>query len=86
MWDLMRIVDWVISRPDADASRTLLVGNSGGGMATLHAAACGERTAAAGVSDAYEQRFGDGGHRFYADLMWPWIESHIGGASEQANK
>lgn len=30
--------------------------------------------AAAGVPDAFEQRYGEGGHRFYSDLMWPFIE------------
>ena len=25
----------------------------------------------------YAHRWGDGGHRFYADLMWPFIERHM---------
>jgi len=148
VWDLMRIVDWTSELPEADASRILMVGNSGGGMATLHTAACDERVsaaapcgaynnyvsprgtlrhcpcnaipgilefgeywdvaglvaprpmltvngrydglhpvdevdvavsrlqeiyAAAGVPKRYEHRYGEGGHRFYADIMWPWV-------------
>jgi hypothetical protein len=33
--------------------------------------------AAAGVPDRFVHRWGDGGHRFYEDLMWPFIESAI---------
>lgn len=29
---------------------------------------------AAGVPDRFSHRWGDGGHRFYEDLMWPFIE------------
>lgn len=32
---------------------------------------------AAGAEDCYEHRFGRGGHRFYGDLMWPWIEGTL---------
>lgn len=28
---------------------------------------------AAGAESRYEHRYGDGGHRFFASLMWPWI-------------
>ena len=35
---------------------------------------------AAGAAQMYEHRYGEGGHRFYSDLMWPWIESNIGDA------
>jgi hypothetical protein len=30
---------------------------------------------AAGADGRYEHRFGRGGHRFYSDLMWPWINA-----------
>lgn len=148
-WDLMRLLDWALARPDVDETRVLMLGNSGGGMATLHAAACDERVTtavpccsynnyvsflgtlrhcpcnaipgilqfgefwdvaglvaprhlltvngredpahpveevdhaaerlsriyrAAGVPDRYEHRYGEGGHRFFSDVMWPWIE------------
>lgn len=32
---------------------------------------------AAGVPDRFEHRWGPEGHRFYADLMWPWIEDAL---------
>ena len=32
--------------------------------------------AAAGAEGRYEHRYGEAGHRFYADIMWPWIEAH----------
>jgi hypothetical protein len=151
-WDLMRIIDWAITRPDVDGDRILMLGNSGGGMATAHTAACDDRISvavpccaynnymsfegtlrhcpcnaipgifrfgefwdvagliaprplltvngltdslhpvsevnaavsrlreiytASGAPERYEHRYGDGGHRFYSDLMWPWIEAHI---------
>ena len=152
VWDLMRIIDWMVTRPDVDPGKVVLLGNSGGGMATLHTAACDERIqvavpccaynnyvsfagtlrhcpcnaipgilrfgeywdvaglvaprplltvngaqdalhpveevdaavarlkgiyAAAGAPTAYEHRYGEGGHRFYSTIMWPWIEERI---------
>lgn len=153
VWDMKRILDWVLDRSDVDPSRVLMVGNSGGGMATAHTAACEERITvavpccaynnyisfsgtirhcpcnavpgmmsfgefwdvaglraplplltvngsedalhpieevdaaaerlariyeAAGAAGNYEHRYGSGGHRFYADLMWPWILERLG--------
>lgn len=152
VWDLMRILDWALALREVDPDRVLMVGNSGGGMATLHTAACDERVKVAvpccaynnyisprgglrhcpcnavpgmlefgeywdvagliaprflltvngredplhpvcevdqavsrlksiyqtaGVPDHYEHRYGVGGHRFFAGLMWPWIERAI---------
>ena len=149
VWDMMRLIDWALQRDDVDPSVVLMVGNSGGGMVTAHAAAADPRIniavpccaynnyfnddhimrhcpcnlipaittfgeywdvagltaprhmltvngnadklhpvdevqraadrlsaiyAAAGAPDRYAHRFGEGGHRFYSDLMWPWIE------------
>lgn len=28
----------------------------------------------AGVPDRFEHHYGAGGHRFYSDLMWPFIQ------------
>jgi hypothetical protein len=33
---------------------------------------------AAGSATHYEHRYGRGGHRFYADEMWPWISEKLG--------
>ncbi len=152
VWDLERVIDWAVERPEVDASRIVMTGNSGGGMATSYAAACDTRITAAvpscsfatyvgqngiahhcdcntvpgiyrfgefsdvagltaprhllivngredtlfppgeveravegvraiyqtaGVPERFEHRWGDEGHRFYAGLMWPWIEEAL---------
>ncbi len=43
LWDLERLTDWAVSQPEIDGSMILMMGNSGGGVATLYAAACDER-------------------------------------------
>ncbi len=43
VWDLMRLIDWARALPEVADGGVLMLGNSGGGMATLHAAACDER-------------------------------------------
>ena len=150
VWDLERVIDWAIEQPEIDASRILMTGNSGGGMATTYAAACDTRVTvavpscsfstyvgehglahhcdcnvvpgiyrfgefcdvagltaprhllivngredplfpadeverpvagvreiyrAAGVPERFEHAWGPEGHRFYAKIMWPWIEA-----------
>jgi dienelactone hydrolase len=47
VWDLMRALDWLATRPEADMSRVGLTGASGGGLATLWEFAADERIAAA---------------------------------------
>jgi len=39
----------------------------------------GEIFAAAGVPERFEHRWGNEGHRFYSDLMWPFIEEALKG-------
>ena len=34
---------------------------------------------AAGRRDRYEHRFGEGGHRFFSALIWPWVENAMSG-------
>ena len=159
VWDLMRILDWALTLPEVDPERVLMTGNSGGGMATLHTAACDERITvavpccaynnyvsfrgtlrhcpcnaipgllnfgeywdvagliaprplltingredpahpteevnhavsrlqaiyqAAGAPDRYQHRYGEAGHRFYKDLMWPWIEESMAASRPQS--
>ena len=43
VWDSMRAVDYLIGRPDVDASRLGITGNSGGGLNTLYTAALDNR-------------------------------------------
>lgn len=148
VWDLQRLIDWAAAQPDIDTSRVLMMGNSGGGVATIYAAACDERITdavascsfctyvstagaihhcdcnavpgilrfgdffdvagliaprrllvvhgredplfataeveramaglrriydAAGVPETLAHAWGPGGHRFYSDLMWPFV-------------
>lgn len=39
VWDIMRLIDYAETRPDIDTSRIAVTGNSGGGTASLFAAA-----------------------------------------------
>ena len=148
VWDMQRLIDWAGTLPEVDAGRILMMGNSGGGMVTIYAAACDPRITiavpscsfstlvgidgnvhhcdcntvpgilefgefhdvagliaprhlltvngrcdplhstdevdraveslsriydAAGAPDRYEHKYGDAGHRFYKDLMWPFV-------------
>jgi len=150
VWDMQRFLDWALALPEVDARHVLMMGNSGGGMVTLYAAACEpritvavascsfatltspagyiyhcdcnmvpgllelgdlpdvagliaprylltvngrkdvlhaaedvERAAArvrtiyeaAGVPTHFEHRWGEQGHRFYSDLMWPFVDA-----------
>jgi hypothetical protein len=43
VWDIGRLIDYAGLRPEIDASRVMITGNSGGGTVSLFAAACDER-------------------------------------------
>jgi len=148
VWDMSRLLDWALELPDVDRRTVLMMGNSGGGMVTIYAAACDRRITiavpscsftriaspegrifhcdcntvpgilrfgdlydvaglvaprfvlavngrkdslheataiedaarrakasyeAAGVPERFEHRWGDEGHRFYKELMWPFV-------------
>ena len=47
VWDMIRSIDYLISRPEVDPERIAVTGNSGGGMATAYLAAMDTRLAAA---------------------------------------
>jgi hypothetical protein len=49
-WDLMRLIDYIATRPDCDVSRLGCAGLSGGGLQTLWLAALDERVKCAVVS------------------------------------
>lgn len=46
-WDAMRAIDYLAARPDVDANRIAMAGNSGGGMETLQFACFDDRIKAA---------------------------------------
>jgi len=150
VWDVMRLIDWAQSLPEIDTSTILVMGNSGGGVITMFAAAADPRITIAvpscsfctlvgetgiihhcdcnavpgvlrfgeiwdvlgliaprhlcivngkkdtlfplsevdraaeqvkrlytiaSVPDRAEHHYGPEGHRFYANLMWPFIEN-----------
>jgi dienelactone hydrolase len=50
IWDLMRLVDYIETRPDCDPRRIGCAGLSGGGLQTLWLSALDERIRCAGVS------------------------------------
>ncbi len=58
VYDVMRTIDWIESRPDLDSKRVGCLGCSGGGMATLFAAALDTRIRASLVS-SYLNTFRD---------------------------
>ena len=43
VWDIGRLIDFAATRPDVDAGRVVITGNSGGGTISVFAAACDER-------------------------------------------
>jgi dienelactone hydrolase len=53
VWDMSRLLDWGLALPGIDARRTLIMGNSGGGVVSLFAAACDPRFAVSVSSCAY---------------------------------
>jgi dienelactone hydrolase len=58
VWDVMRTIDYLATRPEADVSRIATMGVSGGGTTSLFAAALDERIKV-GVVSAYFNTFRD---------------------------
>ena len=58
VWDVMRSIDYLATRPEVDVKRVATLGASGGGTTSLLTAACDERVKAAVVS-AYFNTFRD---------------------------
>jgi dienelactone hydrolase len=67
VWDMMRLLDWAIDRPDTDGSRVLAMGNSGGGMVTTYLAACDPRVTVAVPSCSFCSLAGEDGHLHHCD-------------------
>jgi dienelactone hydrolase len=81
VWDIMRTLDYIATRPDLDASRAGCMGISGGGTATLFATALDPRVKVAMVS-GYLNTFRDThpSHAHCVDNYVPgilnWAEMH----------
>jgi len=58
VWDSMRAIDYLLTRPDVDPTRIGVTGNSGGGLNTLFTAAIDTRVKAAAIA-GYTFQFND---------------------------
>ena len=81
VWDIMRTLDYIATRPDLDASRAGCMGISGGGTATLFAAALEPRLKVAMVSgylNTFRDSIGSLAHCVdnYVPGILNWAEMH----------
>jgi len=81
VWDVMRTVDYIATRPELDATRVGCMGISGGGTATLFAAALEPRIGAALVSgylNTFRDSVGSLAHCVdnYIPGVLNWAEMH----------
>ncbi len=67
VWDLQCLIDWATDQPGIDGSTILMMGNSGGGVATLYAAACDERVSIAVASCSFCTFVGQNGGIHHCD-------------------
>ncbi len=67
VWDMQRFLDWALALPEADTGRVLMMGNSGGGMVTLYAAACDPRVTVAVPSCSFSMLTSPAGYIYHCD-------------------
>lgn len=67
VWDMMRLIDWAKDLPEIDTSTILMMGNSGGGVITLFAAAVDTRITIAVPSCSYCTFIGQSGLLHHCD-------------------
>lgn len=68
VWDTQRVLDWALSNlRGVDPTKVVLVGNSGGGVLTVYAAALDERIAAAVPSCSFTSYTSSTGFVFHCD-------------------
>lgn len=67
VWDLKCLLDFACALPEVNGKQVLMMGNSGGGMATLYAAACDERISVAVPSCSYTTATSPGGKIYHCD-------------------
>jgi dienelactone hydrolase len=81
VWDVMRTVDYIATRPDLDVARVGLMGISGGGTVTVFGTALEPRIRAAMVSgylNTFAQSIGSLSHCIdnYVPGILNWAEMH----------
>src|SRR5206468_8309980 len=81
VWDIMRTIDYMATRPELDAGRFGCMGISGGGTATLFAAALDERLRVVMVSsylNTFRDSVGSLAHCIdnYVPGILNWAEMH----------
>ncbi len=67
VWDMQRFLDWALALPETDSQNVLMMGNSGGGMVTLYAAACDTRIAVAVPSCSFSMLTSRTGYIYHCD-------------------
>lgn len=67
VWDMQRILDWVLKHPRVDASKVVMTGNSGGGVLTAYTAAIDERITVAIPSCSFTSMTSSEGFIFHCD-------------------
>lgn len=75
LWDAIRAVDYLVSRPEIDASKIGITGNSGGGTLTLMMMIADERIAAAapGTFVTSRRRYLQAGQPQDNEQIWPGL-------------
>ena len=67
VWDMQRFLDWALGLPEVDSRHVLMMGNSGGGMVTLYAAACDPRITVAVPSCSFTMLTSPAGYIYHCD-------------------
>lgn len=79
LWDVLRAVDYAVSRPDVDAQRLGCLGLSMGGELTMYAAILDERCYnMLGLRERLAVDIFDGGHEFSGRESLTWFDRWLG--------